>query len=279
MLTRRKTKEWSSPEAVTEGKLRFGDWPALDKSTKSGAHQQKEEERKEALTNKERSLKVLTESPRGRQREPRRRERSDRFLDDSLRSPLGMKYPHFKRSGSESRRPRPTGRHGSSPVHPGTRKPLFTEKSIQDAKSRTSKPARPRLTDPHRLEMRQKQLDYGKNTLAYQNYIRLISKDQRGPEDPVTPEKSSGCSKRAFDGRLKIWRRKLHAWDPPKCSADENEEEFDPNTLAVTGWESLEEAMHKLDGGSSGEAKEKEKDILEEIDLDNYSFCTDWSEL
>ena len=34
------------------------------------------------------------------------------------------------------------------------------------------------------------------------------------PVDPVTPDIHQACSKRAFDGQVRKWRRKLHAWDP-----------------------------------------------------------------
>ena len=31
-------------------------------------------------------------------------------------------------------------------------------------------------TDPHRLVQRQKQIDFGKNTVGYENYLRAIPK-------------------------------------------------------------------------------------------------------
>lgn len=39
------------------------------------------------------------------------------------------------------------------------------------------------------------------------------TKRKRG--DPQTPDKYATYSKRAWDGLVRVWRRKLHAWDPP----------------------------------------------------------------
>ncbi|KAI8916231.1 histone RNA hairpin-binding protein RNA-binding domain-containing protein [Gorgonomyces haynaldii] len=69
-------------------------------------------------------------------------------------------------------------------------------------------------SEERRLQQRQKQIDYGKNTKGYENYIRTIPKASRGPEDPETPDKHSNCSKRAWDGLVRSWRRKLHRYDP-----------------------------------------------------------------
>lgn len=72
-------------------------------------------------------------------------------------------------------------------------------------------------TDPHRLAQRQKQLDLGKNTLGYQRYLETVPKKKRKPgnkKHPSTPDPYQVCSKRAFDGKLRSWRRILHEWDP-----------------------------------------------------------------
>jgi len=42
------------------------------------------------------------------------------------------------------------------------------------------------------------------------------------PIDPITPDVRQVCSKRAFDGQVKKWRRMLHAYDPPAASAPQN---------------------------------------------------------
>lgn len=87
-----------------------------------------------------------------------------------------------------------------------------------------------RETDPHRLAQRQKQIDLGKNTLGYQRYREAVPRDARNRRtDPWTPDVHQVCSKRAFEGQVKKWRRQLHAWDPP----EDQEEGGTPALLPV----------------------------------------------
>lgn len=67
--------------------------------------------------------------------------------------------------------------------------------------------------DPHKLAQRQKQVDFGKNTLGYQRYLELVPRKRRGKRDPQTPDIAQRVSKRAFDGQIKAWRRMLHMYD------------------------------------------------------------------
>jgi len=50
-------------------------------------------------------------------------------------------------------------------------------------------------------------------------YRLFVPKDKRKPENPRTPKKAQGCSKRSWDGQLKKWRRDLHLWDPDNKDA------------------------------------------------------------
>ena len=72
---------------------------------------------------------------------------------------------------------------------------------------------REKETDPEVLDRRQKQIDYGKNSVVYQNYIRLVIKTERKNHEPKTPRKNLKWSRRSWDTMIRCWKKDIHLWN------------------------------------------------------------------
>lgn len=98
------------------------------------------------------------------------------------------------------------------PRQPALKK--FRSQSSSSSSSGTSSALPPRIeTDQEVLLRRQKQIDFGKNTIGYDNYIRDVPKAMRKPDQPRTPPLHIRYSRRAWEGIVKKWRIQLHDWD------------------------------------------------------------------
>lgn len=75
------------------------------------------------------------------------------------------------------------------------------------------------------LSRRQKQIDYGKNTVGYDMYVQQVPRDERTNEHPWTPPKNAKYSRRGWDGLVKVWRKKLHCWDPESMKSEPADDE------------------------------------------------------
>ncbi|CAK0781821.1 hypothetical protein CVIRNUC_005479 [Coccomyxa viridis] len=105
---------------------------------------------------------------------------------------------------------------------------------VVDSPGLRTRPPKAKETDPRRLETRQKQISFGKNTIGYSEYRKAVPKHIGVPHNaptpkpkhqhlphPTTPDIYQICSKRSFDGQVKHWRRDLHKWDPEVAEDEE----------------------------------------------------------
>lgn len=104
---------------------------------------------------------------------------------------------------------------------------------VDDETERPRKQFRPSKdeieSDPAVLARRAKQIDYGKNTIGYDNYRKLVPRASREIGEPRTPNRHKKYSRREFDSLIRRWRIQLHRYDPEdiKDTEDENKEDND----------------------------------------------------
>jgi hypothetical protein len=115
-------------------------------------------------------------------------------------------------------------------------------------------------TDSHRVAQRQKQVDFGYDTLAYDNYTLAVPKGERKAdkvEHPRTPDVQNKCSKRAFDGLIRVWKQQLHSHWAPACDGegdgDDNSMSSDEAPGAKAAQASTHSAAKEVDEEGAGE--------------------------
>jgi len=137
-------------------------------------------------------------------------------LTCSVEKPQLPSEPQLHSSTSAHSSPALAHKHSSvsSQQSPTTCDVLLLKSPEIVSSPKTPNSSSPKIVDAHQLEQRQKQIDYGHQTLGYIRYRLLVPKEKRTRDDPRTPKKSQACSKRSWDGQIKKWRRDMHKWDP-----------------------------------------------------------------
>ncbi|XP_016998832.2 histone RNA hairpin-binding protein [Drosophila takahashii] len=123
--------------------------------------------------------------------------------------------------------PRPWNQHKSSSFRGHKEEKRVRHNSYTSSTSSSSSYTE---ADPAVLARRQKQIDYGKNTAAYERYVEMVPRAERAREHPRTPNKYGKYSRRAFDGLVKIWRKSLHFYDPPTQQNANNDSNSDSDS-------------------------------------------------
>lgn len=108
----------------------------------------------------------------------------------------------------------------SSPLTPGRSEGSSSGRGTASSSGNRSSPVEVE-TDISVINRRQKQLDFGKNTVGYSNYLLMTPKAKRSKVDPRTPDKFLKFSRRSWDQQIKLWRKKLHSYDPNDGADDE----------------------------------------------------------
>ncbi|XP_073506769.1 oocyte-specific histone RNA stem-loop-binding protein 2-like isoform X1 [Phyllobates terribilis] len=113
----------------------------------------------------------------------------------------------------------------------------YQRSDIADIRSSPTQHSSKLEMDDAVLQRRQKQIDYGKNTIGYRCYRQEVPRSQRIPGiHPCSPNKYKKYSRRSWDMQIKLWRRSLHAWDPPGEVPFQKEENYDPSHSFCNPW-------------------------------------------
>lgn len=179
---------------------------------------------------------TLTATPTKKTKTPRQ---TPAHSPAKAKSPVRAESPKFKLvDGGRDKDATPT-------KHRGGRDSDTTPVKRRDHRSAAAAPSAGRATPEDReldksvIARRQKQVDYGKNTIGYQNYVAMVPKAKRAKNDPRTPDKFAKYSRRSvhdtdggrhhecvlawtnlvvfvcrsWDMQIKKWRQALHQYD------------------------------------------------------------------
>jgi hypothetical protein len=130
--------------------------------------------------------------------------------------------------------------------------------------------------EARRLRQREKQIQFGYNTVGYQRYTTDIPRESRTREHPRTPDKNQKCSKRAWDGQVRKWRRALHQWDTTDMQEEWQQKQLDA-AAQLDGMADISANDHAASKPTT--AKKLFRDDVSEVDVQllNKEFTSDAS--
>ena len=100
----------------------------------------------------------------------------------------------------------------------------YQNRNKQKKNNMGNRKAREIEEDFHRITQRMRQIDIGKNTPEYKNYIATIPKNKRESHHPRTPNPKYKMPNKHWKTAVNRWRKALHAFDldAPQKNNDEN---------------------------------------------------------
>lgn len=131
--------------------------------------------------------------------------------------------------------------------------------------------------DERRIAQRQKQVDYGKNTIAYDRFVEICPRERRMRGDPMTPIVRQKCSKRSFLGQVTSWKKMVYAYIAELDAMEEEEREERRKRVAERVEERVEELIlpECIAGKKEDEVDNKEEEEECEGDEDWFSEMDD----
>ena len=131
----------------------------------------------------------------------------------------------------------------------------------------------PSYTYPSSISFRrEKQIAYGKNTVDYDKYMRMVPKRDRKERMPRTPNKYKKLSRRQWDGLVKYWKQGIHA---TVAALEKAEMDFADNLVTTVNEEAWKKEKMSFDLSWAEEVEAEEVSCIRKRVDSCRSLCSD----